>query len=128
MVFGIGCDIAKISRFEKWAENERMIERFFHENERISENASVSRKSEFYAGRFAAKEAFFKALGTGIFGFSLKDVWIEKNQDGKPEMNVSGAAKKVLEEKCGRNSVFVSISHEKEFAVSFVLIEKIKEE
>ena len=73
MIFGIGTDITKISRFEKWVTNPEMMSRFFNEKE-YSESGTVAARCEHAAARFAAKEAFSKALGTGLCGFSLKEV------------------------------------------------------
>ena len=92
----------------------------------FSENAGLQRKCEFYASRFAAKEAFSKALGTGIRGFNLNEVFISKDDNEKPEIKVLGNAKKMLEEKCGEKyKIHVSLSHEKEYALAFVVIEII---
>ena len=124
MIFGVGCDITKVSRFEKWVLSKDMISRFYNENECISENTGFQRKCEFYASRFAAKEAFSKALGTGIRGFNLNEVFISKDDNEKPEIKVLGNAKKLLEEKCGEKyKIHVSLSHEKEYALAFVAIE-----
>ncbi|WP_296665113.1 holo-ACP synthase [Treponema sp. UBA753] len=124
MIFGVGCDITKVSRFEKWVLSKDMIKRFYNESECISESASLQRKCEFYASRFAAKEAFSKALGTGIRGFNLNEVFISKDDNKKPEIKVLGNAKKLLEEKCGEKyKIHVSLSHEKEYALAFVAIE-----
>lgn len=124
MIFGIGCDIAKISRFEKWVHDGSMIDRFFNKKEKIADSASSGRKYEYYAGRFAVKEAFSKALGTGISGFDLKDVYIVKDQSGRPELMVEGRAKDLLEKRCGTKSrLHVTLSHEKEYALAFVQIE-----
>lgn len=125
MIYGIGCDIVKVSRLEKWVQSEgSYIERFFHEDERLSESVSFQRKCESYAGKFAAKEAFSKALGTGISGFSLKDVYVVSDSKGKPEFRVTGKALELVEELCGKNSrIHVSISHEKEYAVAYAVIE-----
>ncbi|WP_296028513.1 holo-ACP synthase [uncultured Treponema sp.] len=126
MIFGVGCDITKVSRFEKWVLSKDMISRFYNENERISESSGLQRKCEFYASRFAAKEAFSKALGTGIRGFNLNEVFISKDDNEKPEIKVLGNAKKLLEEKCGEKyKIHVSLSHEKEYALAFVAIEII---
>ena len=125
MIFGIGCDIAKVSRFAKWVENDDIIHRFFADCERPSQQAHLQRKCEFYAARFAAKEAFSKALGTGIVGFDLKDVYIETLKDGKPEMKAAGNAENVLRGSCGDSyKIHVSLSHEKEYALAFVVIEQ----
>ena len=64
-------------------------------------------------------------MGTGITDFSLKDVYITNNKEGKPILNIENNAKKILQERCGDNNLFVSLSHEKEFAVAFVIIEKV---
>ena len=125
MIFGIGCDIAKVSRFAKWAQDDDMIRRFFADCERVSPDAHLQRKCEFYAARFAAKEAFSKALGTGIVGFELKDVYIETLKGGKPEMKATGNAENVLRGCCGDSyKIHVSLSHEKEYALAFVIIEQ----
>ncbi|MBQ0038879.1 MAG: holo-ACP synthase [Treponema sp.] len=125
MIYGIGCDIVKVSRFEKWvAEEDSFINRFFNEKERLSQSASRQRKCESYAGKFAAKEAFSKALGTGISGFSLKDVYVTVDEKGKPLFHVTGDAKDLVEQRCGEKyTVHVSISHEKEYAVAYAVIE-----
>ena len=123
MIAGIGTDIAEVKRFEKWVKNPEMIERFFNEKERSSAK-SDSPKYQHYAVRFAAKEAFSKALGTGISGFNLKDVYITNNSEGKPELNIEGAALSLLKERLGDCNAFVSLSHEKEYAVAFVILEK----
>ena len=123
MIAGIGTDIAEVKRFEKWVKHPEMIERFFNEKERSSAK-SDSAKCQHYAVRFAAKEAFSKALGTGISGFNLKDVYITNNSEGKPELNIEGAALSLLKERLGDCNAFVSLSHEKEYAVAFVILEK----
>lgn len=125
MIFGIGCDIVKISRLEKWVQSEdSYIARFFNENERLSPDVSFQRKCESYAGKFAAKEAFSKALGTGISGFSLKDVYVVSDSNGKPDFIVTGDALRLVEERCGpKFRIHVSISHEKEYAVAYSVIE-----
>ena len=123
MIGGIGTDIAAVHRFEKWIKNPEMIERFFNEKERSSAS-SVSAQCQHYAARFAAKEAFSKALGTGITGFGLKDVYITNDSEGKPLLNIEGQALSLMKERLGECKAFVSLSHEKEYAVAFVILEK----
>ena len=91
MIFGIGTDIAKVSRFEKWVKSPEMIARFFNQKE-CNSASSVQSAAEHYAARFAAKEAFGKALGTGIFGYELTEVYIQNDENGKPELFVEGKA------------------------------------
>lgn len=123
MIYGIGIDIAKVSRFEKWLENPKMIERFFNDAEKV-ERGTLSFRCQHYASRFAAKEAFSKALGTGIVGFALTEIFVTNGKFGEPYINVMGKAKDLLESRCGKDAkTFVSISHEKEYAVATVIIE-----
>ena len=123
MICGIGTDIAQVSRFEKWVKDPKMLERFFHEKE-MSSAKSVASRCQHYAARFAAKEAFSKALGTGIAGFDLKEVYITNNSEGAPVLNIEGAALSLMKKQLGECKAFVSLSHEKEYAVAFVVIEK----
>ena len=77
-----------------------------------------------YAGRFAAKEAFSKALGTGISGFNLRDVYVCPDDRGRPVFVTEGSAKTLAEKLCGNGfRVHISISHEKEYAVAYAVIE-----
>ena len=124
MVAGIGTDIAEVKRFEKWVNDTKMLERFFNEKE-FSSAKSLSARCQHYAVRFAAKEAFSKALGTGITGFGLKEVYITNNSEGAPLLNVEGAALSLMKERFGECKTFVSLSHEKEYGLAFVIIEKV---
>ena len=130
MIFGIGIDLAKCSRFEKWIKNPEMIERFFNKKEimlpegKMTANR-ISALCQHYAARFAAKEAFSKALGTGVV-FDLRDVFVVNGKSGKPELVVQKSALLTLKKVCPeyRNSkTFISISHEKDFTVAQVIIE-----
>lgn len=128
MILGHGVDIAEVKRFEKWVRDDTILRRFFNENE-IVENSSeltsrrISALCQHYAARFAAKEAFAKALGTGVAGFELKDVYIKNDDKGKPVLFVENCALERLTEIHGKCSIHVSLSHEKEYAVASVIIE-----
>ncbi|MDE5775389.1 MAG: holo-ACP synthase [Treponemataceae bacterium] len=136
MIFGIGIDLAKTSRFEKWVKDPEMLRRFFNEKEIIDFPASgpnsasleknrISAACQHYAARFAAKEAFSKALGTGIV-FDLRDVFVVSGANGKPELFVKNSAAEIFRQNCPeyeRAKIFISMSHEKEFVVSEVIIE-----
>lgn len=124
MIIGIGTDITEVKRFKKWIDNPKMIERFFNQQE-IQTSGTDNSKCQHYAVRFAAKEAFSKAIGTGISGFELKDVFIQKNDEGKPFLKVQNSAEKILREKIGECRLHVSLSHEKEYATAFVIIESV---
>lgn len=123
MIFGIGTDITECARFERWIADPQMIRRFFNEKEMMAAG-TLSARCQHYAVRFAAKEAFSKAVGTGITGFELKDIYVEKDASGKPYLKVTGSAAVMLEKRCGACTVHVSLSHEKEYALAFVVIEK----
>ncbi len=130
MIFGVGTDIAKVSRFEKWVRKPEMLSRFFNSCEIFDDGGeSLSERRihflcEHYAARFAAKEAFSKALGTGFVGLELSDFGITKDENGKPFFFFGEKTLSVIEKMCGKGwKVSVSISHEKEYAVSFVVIE-----
>ncbi|MDR3201221.1 MAG: holo-ACP synthase, partial [Spirochaetales bacterium] len=70
---------------------------------------------------FAAKEAFGKALGTGLAGFELKDVEVFR-AEGRPELRLSGGAQEALKN-LGGEKVFLSLSHEADIAAAMVVIE-----
>ena len=90
-----------------------------------SSDGSDQRLSEHYAVRFAAKEAFSKALGTGIKGFDLTDIYIRKNSEGQPTLIVTGSALRCMEARFGKSCVVhISLSHEKEYALAFAIIEQ----
>ncbi len=129
MICGVGVDMAKVSRFERWINDGGMLRRYFNSAEHLeSRTASMQRRCEWYAVRFAAKEAFSKALGTGLHGFDLCDIYISKNDDGMPTLQVTGRAEALLAAKFGEGcKVHVSLTHEKEYALAFVVIEKIME-
>jgi holo-[acyl-carrier protein] synthase len=79
---------------------------------------------QHYAARFAAKEAFFKALGTGYrFGMAFHEIEVENDELGKPVINLHGKVKEYIE-KQGITHIHLSISHVKEMASAFVILEK----
>ena len=75
------------------------------------------------AANFACKEAFSKAIGTGIRNFALNEVEILRDELGKPHISLSGDAKK-LTDSLGITGLFVSISHSKRYAVANVISER----
>lgn len=124
MIYGIGTDITEVRRFEKWVLDEKLSKRYFNEKE-LPVSGTIKAQREHLAVRFAAKEAFSKALGTGIFGFELKDLYIQKDSEGKPFFVFENTAREILEKRVGKCCVHVSLSHEKEYATAFVIIEKL---
>jgi holo-[acyl-carrier protein] synthase len=126
VIFGIGCDIVNTERFKNLIDDKKFLLRYFNEKELpLEEKMTRQALCEHYASRFAAKEAFSKALGTGFKGFKLKDVFVEKEEGGKPFISVEKQALEIKNKMCGNNaSVFLSISHEKENVVAIVVIER----
>ena len=130
MIFGIGTDIAKVSRFERWV-RQGIVGRFFSPCEILEFppeeiERRMGRLCEHYAARFAAKEALSKALGTGFTGLRLSDFGIRNDARGKPEFVFGKDTESLIGERIGGEfRVHVSLSHEKEFAVAFAVIEKI---
>jgi len=124
VILGTGIDIIEIERIRRNIEsNMHFRERIFSKNE-INYCEKKSNKAESYAARFAAKEAFFKALGTGWRdGMSFSEVEIMNNKLGKPQINLFGKAKEIAE-KQNCSDIHVSMSHIKEFASAIVILEK----
>lgn len=123
MVVGTGIDIIEIDRISKAIEkNERFVERYFTRSER--EYFGIGkRRYEVIAGNFAAKEAFSKALGTGIRNFSLIDVEILRDSLGKPYIAAHNGALHIMKE-MQIETCHVSISHCKNYAVACVIAER----
>ncbi len=109
MIVGVGVDVVRIERID-----ERIAERILTEDE-----MRISRSIEFIAGRFALKEAFFKAIGTGLRGFSFKDVEFLKDELGKPVLRIGRDFPVVF------NFAHVSLSHDF-VAVGLVILERLK--
>lgn len=116
---GIGNDIIEINRIEKAIKKTNFITRVFTENE-IKLFEIKGKRTEFFAGRFAGKEAVSKALGTGFREFSLTDIEILNDELGKPYI----IFKNGIESYNKKYTVNISISHCKEYATAVVIIFK----
>lgn len=114
MITGIGCDIIEISRIKKAMENPAFAEKCFTERER---EYIKTRRTESAAAIFAAKEAYSKALGTGFDGFYFHDIEVFHDTLGKPY--VKGYNKAATDAE-----VSLTISHCREYAAAFVVMEK----
>lgn len=117
----------EIARFQSWAGDPALVARFFHTGEyaalvEILAGAAPSGAAQFLAGRFAAKEAFAKALGQGLRGLALSEICTLNTDGGAPEITLYGGAK-ALFKKTGAHKVHVSLSHDGGFAVAFVILE-----
>jgi len=123
VIIGIGVDIVEIRRMESWRSNQSLLERYFCADELsyiLSKNNALT-----LAARFAAKEAFGKALGTGLSNLVLKDIMVINQDNGKPQLRLTGTAQKAMENS-GADRAHISLSHEKENAIAFVILEKVR--
>ena len=116
MIHGIGVDLIEIARIKKlYYRQDKLVERVLSKNEQqhFHQFKSETRKIEFLAGRFTCKEAFSKALGTGLGKtIALNEIDCFNDELGKPCIHYDGF------------TVHVSISHTEHYAVSQVIIEK----
>jgi holo-[acyl-carrier protein] synthase len=122
LIFGIGTDLIETSRIAKAVQNQKFLSRVFSQTE--LEYCHKKTQAQCLAARFAAKEAFMKALGTGwTAGVSFSEIQLVNNEKGKPTLQVSGKTEKILT-KLGIKSIHVSVSHIKEYALAYVILEK----
>jgi len=122
MIAGIGIDIVRINRIERWLDDARLLERYFDSEELSLASSRKNTASQTIAARFAGKEAFGKALGTGLSGIILKDIVIVNDDKGKPEIKLKGTALEAFK-KSGAQKVHISLSHESENAVAMIILE-----
>ena len=122
MIKGIGVDMVYVHRMKRWREISGILERFFHREELSAALEEGSGADLSLAVRFAAKEAFGKALGTGLRGIVLKDIMVKNRDNGQPELKVSGTALSALEN-CGAGKIHVSLTHERDYAIAMVVLE-----
>lgn len=125
MIFGIGTDLVDVERVaEKIEKKEGFRELVFSAHE-IAHCETMGHKYEHYAARFAAKEAFLKALGTGWRnGTAFNEIEIYNNREGKPELRLLDTTANTI---AGLNlgKISVSLSHVKTMACAMVIIETI---
>ena len=124
-VAGIGTDLSRIARFERLlVEKRTVIDRLFTETEK-SYALAKKHPAPHLAARFAAKEAFLKALGLGLRdGISWLDMNVELDALGKPSLALTGRAREIFEEK-GMAALHLSYSHEGEYAFATVVLEDL---
>ncbi len=121
MIFGIGTDIIEVERIKSAIEKygDRFLKRIFTETEIEYCEQFNDKKYLHYAARFAVKESFSKAIGTGLTqGFKFAEIGIVNEPSGKPIVVLDGG----LKEKYGSYSTEVSISHTEANAVAFVVM------
>ncbi|MFC2128342.1 holo-ACP synthase [Bacteroidota bacterium] len=123
MIFGIGTDIVEVERIGKQILKDHGFKEKIFASGEIVYCDSKKRFSENYAARFAGKEAFLKALGTGLRdGLSFNEIEILNDKLGKPYINLYGKTKEFVEGK-GIKNIHISLSHEKNVATAKVILE-----
>lgn len=120
MIKGIGTDIVEIDRIKKAIEKQRFMDNIFTKAE---QNLYHGNNPQTLAGNFAAKEAVAKAFGTGFKGCSPLEIEVlRKSRTGQPYVLLSGNAKAIYDQMNAHN-IFISISHSKDNAIAYVIIE-----
>ncbi len=122
MILGIGIDIVRVGRLSSWLDDRGLLTRYFHPEEIDAVYSRGSGRAFSLAGRFAAKEAFGKALGTGLMHFNLGEVQVRNDELGKPDVVLHGRALEAFE-RMGGTAVFCSLAHERDNAVAVIVIE-----
>ena len=123
---GIGVDIIENRRVKKSILNKKFVSRIFSNSE-INDSKKSVNKAGFFSKRFAAKEAFSKALGTGFRnGLNFKDVSIVNDKFGKPFIKKNNKINNFMKKKfkTKKINILLSISDEKKHSIAFVILEK----
>lgn len=126
MIAGIGIDIVATNRFQRFLDegNVTLMQKLFTDREHTFCSARKS-SADSFAARFAAKEAFLKALGTGLRdGISWLDMEVVNDDLGKPDLILSGTALELFKKR-GFENLFLSLSHDGGNAVALVVLESL---
>jgi len=123
-IVGSGIDLARIPRFRRFVDEGKfaIFERLFTQPER-DYALSLKDPASHFAVRFAAKEAFVKALGTGLrFGLSWQQIEVVRDELGRPSLELTGRALELMAEK-GATRTHLSYSHDGDYGVASVILE-----
>ena len=125
-ILGLGVDIVENSRINKSLKSSIFIKRIFSNSEILSAK-KIKNKKSYYSKRFAAKEAFAKAIGTGFRNnLNFKDISIVNDKFGKPSFIINDKIKKIVKGQFRTSSFnfFLSISDEKKYSIAYVILQK----
>ena len=125
-LLGIGIDIIQNKRIKSLMKNKTFLKRTFGINE-VKLSKKIFNRNNYFAKRFAAKEAFAKALGTGFRNdLNFKDIEVLNDNLGKPYYFKSKKITKLIQKifKIKKYNLFLSISDEKDYSIAFTILEK----
>lgn len=122
MIIGIGCDLTEVNRIQKALGQAGFAARVFTQREQDYCNSRGMQSAQSYAARFAAKEAFLKAIGTGLRGGRLTEIEVINDDMGKPQLALHGYFKDFAAE-LGAERLHLTLSHTKALAMAQVILE-----
>ena len=125
-ILGIGVDIVENIRIAKSLKNKLFIKRIFSNSE-ILIAKNINDKINYYAKRFAAKEAFTKSIGIGFRkNLNFNDISVVNDKFGKPSFIVTEKIKEIIKKqfKISSFNFFLSISDEKKYSIAYVILQK----
>lgn len=121
MIFGVGIDSVKVDRIAEKMERPEFMEKVFSKNE-IDYCSKNTHPAEHYAARFAAKEAFLKAIGSGLgISYDLKQIEVVHNDNGAPELILHGEFENL---RSNWNKVYLSLTHTDSVACAIIILEQ----
>tara|TARA_B100001769_G_scaffold264951_1_gene249713 strand:+ start:215 stop:598 length:384 start_codon:yes stop_codon:yes gene_type:complete len=126
MIIGNGVDIVNNKRIEKSLQIKNFKKRLFTLNE-ISQSKNYKNKTNYYAKRFAAKEAFVKSIGTGFRNnINFNDIEVYNNKKGAPKIKISNKIKNLLKQrfKTDKYDIHLSLSDEKNHSIAFIILSR----
>tara|TARA_B100001123_G_scaffold74598_1_gene83987 strand:+ start:72 stop:458 length:387 start_codon:yes stop_codon:yes gene_type:complete len=125
-ILGNGVDIIENRRIKKSITNKKFVTRVYSKSE-INESNKIKNKVAFFSKRFAAKEAFVKAIGIGFRnGINFNDISVKSIKLGKPKIHLTKKIKKIIKDKFRLSNfkIFLSLSDEKKHSIAYVVISK----
>ena len=125
-ILGNGVDIIDNRRIEKAIKNKNFINKIFTNKEKEFSKKKKAKKINYFAKRFAAKEAFLKAIGTGISnGFSFKDITVLNDKEGKPLIELAKKIDLFIKKKfkVKNYKIYLSISDEMKYSIAYVILQ-----
>ena len=126
-ILGIGVDIIENKRIKKSIKSVQFKNRIYSSKE-LKQSNSIKDKTNYFSKRFAAKEAFAKALGTGFrTNLNFNDIEVINDRLGKPHFVITKKIKNIVQKnfKIKRFNCFLSISDEKDYSTAFAIIQSI---